>query len=71
MNELICFICQLGIDLDKEFAEFIHYKKKGIKKSSAYYHVNCFREKLGGGRENRKLQAKANLILDKVAERMM
>jgi hypothetical protein len=68
-HDMICHICHLVINPDLEYCEFIHYKENGGCKSHAFYHVNCFRERMNGGREVKKLQAKANLILDKVAER--
>lgn len=64
-----CGICHLtirGVDDYVMVDEYI----KGIFKSKGFYHRNCFRDRLMGKAELAKLQAKANWILDKVAEKV-
>ena len=67
----MCLICKMGINPDNEFAEFIHYKKEGEVFTNGYYHVQCFRDRLNGGKALRALQAKADLLMNKAAERLM
>lgn len=69
-KELSCNICALPIDINKEFCEFTHYKKIGNIKSEAFYHVSCFRDRLNGSVELRKLQKKADWILNKAASQL-
>ena len=53
-------ICKLGIDLDKEqFVEVKHYEKKDIILSKGYYHILCFRDRLNGGENLKRLQTEA------------
>ena len=59
----ICGICKFGIDESKEFARFTHFKKKESVLSESFYHINCFRERLLGSRELRKLQGEASKIM--------
>ena len=53
-------ICKLGIELEKEqFVEVKHYEKKDIILSKGYYHIQCFRNRLNGGENLKKLQKEA------------
>ena len=53
-------ICKLGIELEKEqFVEVKHYEKKDIILSKGYYHIKCFRDRLNGGENLKKLQLEA------------
>ena len=53
-------ICKLGIELDKEqYVEVRHYEKKDIILSKGYYHIKCFRDRLNGGENLKKLQSEA------------
>lgn len=70
MESKTCKLCQLGIDDSKQFAEFIHYVNKDKIQSKAYYHVDCFREKMLGSAKGQYLMAKANKLMDKAAEVM-
>jgi len=63
-EDIICNICKLVIDTSKEFCEFIHYEKKSHIKSTAFYHVECFRDRMSGGQKLRELQSKADSIME-------
>lgn len=69
-KELKCGICYKEIDTKKEYSELRHYKKLNSLLKSGYYHINCFRDRLHGGEAYRNLSAKANWILDKVAQKV-
>lgn len=71
MKEVIkCDICTKEIDTKKEYAQLNHFEKKDKLLKSAYYHTSCFRDRLHGGASFRALSAKADWILDKVAEKV-
>lgn len=53
MKDKICLICKTAIDTDGEYAEFKHFKKKKEIRSKAYYHIECFREKINGSAEQK------------------
>ena len=60
MKNKTCMICKLGIELDKEqYVEERHYEKKDIILSKGYYHIKCFRDRLNGGENLKKLQSEA------------
>ena len=60
MKNKTCMICKLGIELDKEqFVEVKHYQKKDVLLSKGYYHIKCFRDRLNGGENLKKLQSEA------------
>ena len=60
MKNKTCMICKLGIELDKEqYVEVRHYEKKDIILSKGYYHIKCFRDRLNGGENLKKLQSEA------------
>jgi hypothetical protein len=67
-EKIICNICKLNIDTDKEYCEFKHYKRKDEILSKAYYHINCFRERLNGSSEINAMKKRANEILKKAGE---
>lgn len=69
-NIMVCGICKCKINLDMPFAEFIHYRKKKEIISAAFYHVDCFRQKLTGAMDITELKEKANQILEMAAERL-
>lgn len=66
MKDKICGICHTVIDLDKEFCKFEHYQDKDNIKSKAWYHVNCFAERLRGTRVQEAVANKAMEVLDKI-----
>jgi hypothetical protein len=59
MKDKICNICKLSIDTSKEFAKFHHMANDTIIKSKAYYHINCFRERILGRRDEMELKKEA------------
>lgn len=63
-----CNLCHLSIDTDEEFAEFTHYHKRGEKRSSAFYHVKCFRDRINVSEKANKELSKASSILDKASK---
>lgn len=65
---ITCSLCHLSIDTNEEFAEFIHYKKRGETKSSAFYHVKCFRDKINVSLKANEELSKASRILDKATK---
>lgn len=68
MESKTCKLCQIGIDESKQFAEFIHYANKDKISSKAFYHVECFREKMLGSAKGAYLMARANKLLNKAEE---
>ena len=69
MKDKICLICHTAIDTNKEYAEFKHYHKKDDIKSKAYYHINCFAERLRGPAKANKLMEQTMNILKAVKEK--
>lgn len=69
-EDKVCNICKLVIDESKEFARFTHFKNKKEVLSEAYYHINCFRERMLGSAENRKIQKDAKQIIDFAKQRL-
>jgi len=65
MKDKICNICKTAIDTNKPFCKFTHYKKTDDISSKAYYHVECFKERLTGSMKLNALQNKASQILNK------
>lgn len=70
MKDKICLICHTAIDMDKEYCEFKHYEKQDIIKSKAWYHVECFRNKLSNSQANNIVQMKALELMDKIGQRV-
>lgn len=70
MKDKICLICHTAIDIDNEYCEFKHYKKKDTIKSKAYYHINCFAERLRGPANANKLMEQTLGLLKKAKEKM-
>jgi len=70
MKDKICSICKLTIDLEQEYCEFKHYNKKDIIRSKAWYHVECFRNRLLNSSANNQVQMKAIDILNRIGERI-
>ena len=66
-NKEICGICNLAIDISKEYCQFTHFVKKDKILASNYYHVSCFRDKLLNNAAMNQMQMKAMQLLDKVA----
>jgi L-lysine 2,3-aminomutase len=64
MKDKICLLCKTAIDVEKEYCEFKHYEKRDKIRSKAYYHVNCFRERMMGNAEHKKIQKDARQIID-------
>lgn len=59
-----CNICKLGIDETKEFARFTHFHNKDKIFTEAYYHINCYRERLTGAKKAQELQKRAEGMLN-------
>ena len=70
MKDKICLICHTAIDTDKEYCEFKHYKRKEDIKSKAYYHINCFAERLRGPANANKLMEQTMSMVKAVKEKM-
>ena len=70
MKDKICLICHLAIDTSKEFCEFKHYKDKDNIRTKAFYHVNCFRDRMSGAPIQKALAEKTMAILNKVGGRI-
>ncbi|MFA6074076.1 MAG: hypothetical protein WC758_08215 [Candidatus Woesearchaeota archaeon] len=66
MKDKICLICHTAIDLEKEYCEFKHYSKRDSIKSKAYYHVECFRNRMNGSEIQRALAIKTNQMIEKI-----
>jgi hypothetical protein len=69
MKDKICGICRTAIDTDKEYCEFKQYKKVDVIQSKAYYHVNCFRDRINGVKEQKEALKTALNTLSRVQER--
>lgn len=70
-NDIIyCGLCNKNINLEDEFAEFIHYRKKKDIISTVFYHVYCFRKRLQGDYEIEALKSQAKRILNMAEERL-
>jgi hypothetical protein len=67
-NIMICNICKFGIDTSKQYAEFIHWANKDKQQSKAFYHVDCYRERMLGSAKGQYLMARANKLLNKAEE---
>jgi hypothetical protein len=70
MKHKICSICKITIDVDKEYCEFKHYINRENIKSKAYYHVECFRNRLNNSYATNQVQLKAMDILNKIGARV-
>jgi hypothetical protein len=66
----ICGICLLGIDESKEFAELIHYLSKNKVKGKDYYHISCYRNRIGMNQEYLKLAGIASQTLIDAREKL-
>ena len=64
-----CGICKLPINEKKEYCEFIQYKKLNDILSRAYYHVNCFKDRLHGSKEQKEALEKSMRVLDNVQKK--
>ena len=70
MKNKICFICHLTIDTEKPYCKFIHYQDRGDIQSKAYYHVECFRDRMLVNKKANIGLAKAMSFLDKAKEKL-
>lgn len=60
MKNKTCMICKTTIMIGKEeFVEVKHYSDKEEILSKGYYHIKCYRERLNGTQEIKKLQKAA------------
>ena len=66
MKNKTCLICHTAIDTSKEFCIFKHHKNDKEIKSKAYYHVNCFSDKISGLNTQKKLANSAMEIVNKL-----
>ncbi len=69
MKDKICGICRTAIDTDKEYCQFVQFKNKDIIQSKAYYHVNCFRDRLVGTKEQKEAMKVALSTLNQVQKK--
>jgi hypothetical protein len=70
MKDKICMICKTAIDVEKEYAEFKHYTRRDEIRSKAFYHIECFKERLKGGLAQQAVAQKAMQILSKIEGRV-
>ena len=70
MKDKVCMICHTAIDMDKEFATFEHHENKDVIKSKAWYHINCFRDRLSNSKEQSEALKLATNTLKQVKEKM-
>lgn len=59
-----CGICHLSILYTEDYVHLIEYKK-GLKTNEWFYHRECFRKKLNGEADLKKLQGMAKSFLEK------
>lgn len=64
MKDKICNLCKTSIDTEKEYCQFVQFKKKDIIQSKAYYHVNCFRDRLNSSKAQKDALKKASDTLE-------
>jgi len=70
MKDKICLICHTVIDTEKEYCELKQYENKDKIKSKAYYHVNCFRDRILEKNSVQKLANDANKFLNFAKQKM-
>ena len=70
MKDKICLICHTAIDTEKPFCKFETYQKKDVLQTKAWYHVNCFRERLSGGNIQKALAQQTMQLINKVNARI-
>ena len=70
MKSKICNICHLGIDETKEFVRNTHFKNSKAILSEGFYHLNCFREKVLGVGQLKKIQNQATKLMQFAKEKM-
>jgi hypothetical protein len=71
MKNKNCNICRLAIEVDnEEYIEVKQYEKKDKLKSTGFYHIKCFRDRLNGTQVQNAVQMKALDILDKIGVRL-
>ena len=66
MKDKICLICHTAIDTDNEFCEFKHYKDRDNIKSKAWYHVECFRNRMNGANVQQALASRTMAMMERV-----
>ena len=64
LNLGLCKICHTNIAANQDYVKLEEYIK-GKKNSEAYYHRECFRDRMTGSKELIKLQNMAKNILEK------
>ena len=69
-EDKICLICHLAIDHSKDFVRNTHFKNKDEKLSEAFYHTNCFREKISGITRLEKIQKQAVNLMNFAKDKM-
>jgi hypothetical protein len=67
---LTCGICHLSIDTEEQFAEFIHYNKHHDINTSAFYHIDCFKDKINVSKKASKELDNARNIINKAAQKL-
>lgn len=69
-KDKICGICHLVIDDSKQYAQFTHYINKDKILDTAYYHINCYQDKLTGANGLTKIQAMAAQVLNNINQKV-
>ena len=69
-NNDVCTICHLFLDKTKDFVRNTHFKKENEKLSEAFYHTQCFKEKILGVGELNKIKKQAFGIMKFAKEKM-
>lgn len=54
MKDKVCLICKTTIDTDGEFLDVKHMKNSKDTRSRAFYHIQCFRDRLNGAKEQKE-----------------
>ena len=71
MNEdKICGLCGFVIDERKEYAALVTYFYKDKIRNIAFYHINCYREKLLQTKNLSLLGNKATQFMNKAMEKL-
>lgn len=70
MKDKVCMSCKTSIDMDKDYCEFRQYKKKNKIQSKAFYHVNCFRDRILKSQEQSEALKFVMKTMEKVNEKM-
>jgi hypothetical protein len=65
----ICGICKMGIDTERDYIKVGQYRE-GDLWAKAYYHIECFKNKITTRLGTQKLQEKCMDVLNNLSSKM-